>query len=207
MRADSKSLACAFGGWIGLCMVMATVVEAADPPIYKEMPVDPPSIRGWNKARNCAQSSDPKAMLRGDAPMDPAVFDPFFNSILFPQFASLWGEIDEEGTAIASNVLPTIEDPKNKGVKWPASVLPTCRQEFIKMFINQAQAPQITNPEPFNHLNALTVQAMRTIALTPSHSSALRCYTRLFLLSEFAWEKRISSNRKKLRPGPPWVVG
>jgi hypothetical protein len=177
-RAAAQAWARAFGSLFGLCIVVATVAQAADPPVYKEMPVDPPSTRGWNKARTCPQSADPKAMLRGDAPMDPVVFDPFFNSILFPQF-TLYREEDEAGKPIGSNVLPMVEDPKDKTVTWRASVLPTCREEFLKQFVKQAEVN--ANPEPFNHLNALTVQAMRTIALGNYHP--LSRYTAALVLS------------------------
>jgi hypothetical protein len=166
-----------FAGFMALGIV-ATVAQAAEPPPYKEMPVDPPNYRGWNKARNCPQSSDPKAMLRGDADWNAAAFDPFFINILFPQF-TLYHETDANGKEIGSNVLPVVEDPHDKKVKWRTSMLPTCRQEFIKMFINQGE--RNPNQEPFNHLNAVTIQAMRTIALENYHP--LSRYNAALLLS------------------------
>ena len=143
------------------------------------MLVDPPTMRGWNKARNCPQSTDPKAMLRGDAPMDSVVFDPFFNSILFPQFTLYKDTTDDGTTTLASNVLPMVEDPKDKKVKWRQSLLPTCRHDFLTMFILQAE--RNPNQEPFNHLNTLTIQAMRTIALGNYHP--LSRYNAALLLS------------------------
>ena len=170
-----------FGGLLGLC-IAAAAAHAADPPAnkYKEMLVDPPTMRGWNKARNCPQSADPKAMLRGDVRrLDPVVFDPFFNSILFPQFTLYKDTTDDGTTTLASNVLPMVEDPKDKKVKWRQSLLPTCRHDFLTMFILQAE--RNPNQEPFNHLNTLTIQAMRTIALGNYHP--LSRYNAALLLS------------------------
>jgi len=179
-RAAGRYWARVFGGLLGLCVVAATVAQAADPPVYIEMPVDPPNMRGWIKVRSCQQSADPKAMLRGDpgAELNTAVFDPFFNTILFPQF-TLYRETGDDGKPIASNVLPMVEDTKDKTVKLRTSMLPTCRQDFLKMFVLQAQ--NNPNPEPFNHLNALTVQKMREIALGNYHP--LSRYNAALLLS------------------------
>ncbi len=191
MPAASKSLARVFGGLLGLC-IAATVAHAADTPAYKEMPVDPPNIRVWKTARTCKQGDDPKAMLRGDAPLDPAVFDPFFNNILFPQFTLYKDTADDGTTTLGSNVLPMVEDMHDKKVKWRQSQLPICRHDFLTMFILQAE--RNPNQEPFNHLNALTIQAMRTIALGNYHP--LSRYNAALLLSslhEFQSEKPLKA--------------
>lgn len=177
----------ATGVVLAACLLGATMARAADAP-YKEMPVDPPSLRGWDKARTSPQSNDPRAMLRGDAEMSPPVFDAFFNNILFPQF-TLYRETDDNGQPILANVLTITEDPKNKTVKWRASKLPTCREEFLNQFMKQAR-----DPEPFNRLSQLTVQAMRTIALGNYHP--LSRYNAALLLSslhEYQSEKPLRS--------------
>ncbi|HEX3998582.1 MAG TPA: hypothetical protein VHX65_08545 [Pirellulales bacterium] len=159
----------ALGSLVGLALVFgwwttaARVARAADPAApYLEMPVDPPSLRGWNKASNASQNKDPRAMLRGDLDWNVVVFDAYFNNILFPQF-TLYKEP-------GANVLTMTEDPKNKAVKWRHSMLPTCRDEFTKFFI--LQAGKNSNQEPFNHLTQITIQAMRTIALGNYHPLA-----------------------------------
>ena len=103
LRAAGKHWAQAFAGLLALCVVGATVAQAADALPYKEKPVNPPNLRGWNKARNCPQSTDPRAMLRGDMDWNATVFDAFFNDILFPQF-TLFRETDDNGKTIGSNV-------------------------------------------------------------------------------------------------------
>ena len=131
----------------------------ADGPVYDEMPVNPANVRGWTKAKNFP--GDVRLMLHGDAGFEQTTFDGYFNNVLFPQF-TLYKE--------PGNVMVTASDPKNKTVTWRQSGLPFCREDFLKTFVLQANS----NPDagPFNHLNELTVQAMRTIALGNYHPLA-----------------------------------
>ena len=159
-----------FAGLLAFCIVAPAIAQAAEPPSdkYDEMIPDPPSLRGWKRALQATQGSDARAMIRGDMDWNAAVFDAYFNNILFPQF-TLYRDADDKGNK-GSNVFFMDFDPHDNTVKWRTSLLPTCRREFIRQFINQANQSQ--NPEPFNHLNAITVQRMRDIALKNYHPLA-----------------------------------
>jgi hypothetical protein len=195
-RAARQHWARGLDGWLVCCIVAATVAHAADVPKFDEMPVDPPNLRGWIKARNSTQAGNPRQMLHGDVGWNQAEFDAFFGNILFPQF-TLYKETDEAGHP-GSNVLPMTEVPNNKLVKYRTSMLPTCREEFIRIFINQAE--RNTNQEPYNHLNQLTIQAMRTIALGNYHP--LSRYNAALLLSSL----HESQSEKPLKAALPALL-
>ena len=137
---------------VGLCLFAASTARAD----YDEWIPDPPTIRDWNRARTCEQSSDPKKMLRAEADWNALVFDAYFNNILFPQFTIY----KEKDGSPGGNVL-MMENPKNAAQRIPGSELPLAREQFIHQFINQAQVNP--NLEPFNHLNQITIQAMLKI--------------------------------------------
>ncbi len=160
-RRDAWLIPCALVGAIAMLASTLCSVRTvrADGPVYDEMPVNPANVRGWTKAKNFP--GDVRLMLHGDAGFEQTTFDGYFNNVLFPQF-TLYKE--------PGNVMVTASDPKNKTVTWRQSGLPFCREDFLKTFVLQANS----NPDagPFNHLNELTVQAMRTIALGNYHPLA-----------------------------------
>ena len=96
-------------------------------------------------------SSTVKRMLRGDQPLAVDTLDSFCNDLLFPQF-----------TLVEENVL-TI-DPKTKA---RVSLLPGCREYFIRNFVNQA-----TDRTARDRLYSLTLKAMTDIALDNYHPLA-----------------------------------
>ena len=96
-------------GSSGIFLVATLVAGAFGSPLhaaptYKEMPVKPPSARGWSKmlGTHNGDSSTVKQMCRGNIPLVVDTLDSFCNDLLFPQF-----------TLVEENVL-TI-DPKTKG--------------------------------------------------------------------------------------------
>jgi hypothetical protein len=130
--------------------VAPAATKAGGAPIYKEMPVKPANARGWSKmlGTHNEDSSTVKRMLRGDMPLAVDALDSFCNDLLFPQF-----------TLVEENVL-TI-DPKTKA---RVSLLPNCREYFIRNFVNQA-----TDRTARDRLYSLTLKAMSDIALDNYH--------------------------------------
>lgn len=179
-RLIARLAFCALVG-AGAMLVWAlgsAAVARADSPAYDEMPVNPPSVRGWTKAKN--YPGDVRLMLHGDAGFDQASFDAYFNNVLFPQF-TLYKE--------PGNVFIMATDVKDKSVTWRQSNLPFCREDFLKTFVLQAN--QNGDSGPFNHLNDLTVQAMRTIALGNYHPLAR--YNAAILLGSLYQYKQIDN--------------
>src|SRR6266566_2732823 len=86
--------------------------EAVGAHKYLEMPIDPPSLRGWQRMMN---GQDPSLKIhatnvaRGDEPLgDGAAFDKFFSNQFFPQFTIYTVEEKVKGVGQTSVL---IEDP------------------------------------------------------------------------------------------------
>jgi len=148
--------------WLGasgaaaLCLMLAAVGQAQAPAAkFKEMKVNPPDnprMRNWVGATH-APGAAAKQMLQGNIPFVVADFDSFFNELLFPQFT------------LPENITYTPADPKDlQAQKWGGSLLPLCRDEFMKQFIGQGH-----EKVAFDRLNQLTLTAMEEIALHDYH--------------------------------------
>src|SRR5262249_30433019 len=84
-----------------VCLASASIGRADEPPAkFKEMPVNPPAYRGWNKALHYPDTANVKLMLRGNVNLNVNQFDAFFNEVLLPQFT------------LAENIMVT--DPQSK---------------------------------------------------------------------------------------------
>lgn len=144
---------------LAVCTLTANVASAA----YKEMPVDPPTLRGWRKAMGSPLRSQVILMLAAQVPLNVSDFDKFFTDQLFPQF-----------TLIKENVVLT-HDELLKNNKEGGSMLPVCRREFLQQFVNAAK-----DKTAYDRLTQLTVKTMSDIATENYHP--LSRYTAVMVL-------------------------
>ncbi len=159
VRAGSVRQRCFGAIVLAVCALSADVAAAA----YKEMPVDPPTLRGWRKAMGSPLRSQVILMLAAQVPINVNDFDKFFNDQLFPQF-----------TLIKENVVLT-HDELLKNNKEGGSMLPVCRRELLQQFINAAK-----DKTAYDRLTQLTVKTMSDIATDNYHP--LSRYTAVMVL-------------------------
>jgi len=165
-------------GVLAVCALSADVVAAAG---YKELPVDPPTLRGWRKLASSPLRSEVINMLAGLAPLNVDNFDKFFNDQMFPQF-----------TLIKENVVVPPADLKDS--REGGSVLPKCRREFVQQFISAAK-----DKTAFDRLNQLTVKTMGDIALDNYHP--LSRYTAVMVLASLhEWDDPSLPRREEAKP-------
>jgi hypothetical protein len=138
---------------------------------YLEMPIDPPSLRGWQRLMN---GQDPSLKIhatnvaRGDEPLgDGAAFDKFFSNQFFPQFTIY--TVDEKVKGVGQTSV-LIEDPddydKQKKLEHQ-SRLPIMRQVFVSQFLNPCKDKAV-----YDRMAGLAVNSMRDIALKDCHPLA-----------------------------------
>jgi hypothetical protein len=153
--------------------------EAVGAHKYLEMPIDPPSLRGWRRMISGLESSlaaHAKNVTHGDEPLgDGAAFDKLFSNQLFPQFTIY--TVDEKVKG-AGQTSVLIEDPDEDDKQYKRehqSRLPIMRQVVISQFFNPCK-----DKPTYDHLAGLAVASMREIALKDYHPLA-RCNAVLLL--------------------------
>jgi hypothetical protein len=146
----------------------AAPAEAAPVQKYLEMPIDPPTVRGWQKAISGPEPSlqvHAKNVTRGDEPLgDGADFDKFFVKQLFPQFTIY--KVDEAIKGAGQTSVLVIDGDDKDPFK-QRSRLPEMRKVFVTQFLNQCKDKAV-----YDRLAALAVTSMREIALKDYHPLA-----------------------------------
>ncbi len=129
---------------------------------YLEMPIVPPTLRGWQRAMSGQGESlatHAKNVTRGDEPLEPpggsSEFDKFFSNQLFPQFTIYTISENVKGSGQTSVL---IEDPAENDKKLEhQSRLPIMRGVFISQFLT----PCKDNKTVYDRLAGLAINSMR----------------------------------------------
>jgi hypothetical protein len=148
---------------VSLCVLALIASKAvAQNQQYKELPAHP-TLKTWSSViLTSDERREIENMLRGDSTLNPAKFDAFFNTAVFPQFT------------LMENIFA--KTPA-KGAKGNVCKLPEMRKVFKSTFYKLA-----TNQQARDHLNLLTAKAMYAIAAGNYHPLAR--YNAALLLAE-----------------------
>ncbi len=144
-----------------------SLAVTAQQPAHKQQPADP-KLDSWAKVKTSDETKAIQGMLRGEAPVDEAQFDAFFNRAVFPQFTQA------ANITYASN--KRAEDGKTM-VKTTVSLLPAMRRDFKNMFLGREFSAAMRDK-----VNALTVAAMGAIAADDYHPASR--YNAMLLIAD-----------------------